>query len=130
MALVEFDPIFRDKTLFGYYVNLVQFRKHAPNGASDYIVTTAFEEFMREGVRYLSFGMSPLAQLTSCGNEPPLVRWIGSWLYRNGNSFYNFKGNYFHKQKYRGKEMPVFYATAKRNALPDVFRLFRLVGII
>ena len=116
--------------MYAYYVNLVQFKAHAPNGTSDYIVNAAFDEFTREGARYLSFGMSPLAKLAPCRNEPPFIRSVGSWLYRNGNSFYNFTGNYFHKEKYRGAEVPVFYATRKWNALPDVLRLFRLVGIL
>jgi len=130
LSIVEFDPIFDATRVSAYYVNVVQFKKEAPNGTSDYIVSEAFSQFVKEGALKLSFGMSPLARLSPCVNEPPFVRCLGSWLYRNANSFYNFKGNYFHKEKYRGDEIPVFYATRKWNALPDVFRLFRLVGIV
>jgi len=129
-GIVEFDPIFNANTASGYYVNLVQFATNAPHGTSDVIIEFALAQFMKEDSPHLSFGMSPLAKLSPCANEPPFVRAFGNWLYRNANALYSFKGNYFHKEKYRGEELPVFFATKHWNALPDVIRLFRLVGIV
>jgi phosphatidylglycerol lysyltransferase len=128
-GLVEFDPIFCAGNTLGYYVNLVQFKKGSPNGTSDIIIEQAFSRFRKEGSHQLSFGMSPLAKLSPCMNEPLLVRSLGNWLFEHANSLYSFKGNYFHKEKYRGVEVPVFFATRQWNALPNVMRLFRLVGI-
>ena len=129
-GVVEFDPIFNASTVSGYYVNLVQFTKDAPHGTSDIIIEFALTQFMKEGSHKLSLGMSPLAKLSPCVNEPPFVRALGNWLYRHANALYSFQGNYFHKEKYRGEEIPVFFATRQWNALPDVIRLFRLVGIV
>jgi len=130
MGLVEFDPIFEKKVLIGYYADIVQFRDDAPNGTCDLIIATAFSIFFNEGVGKLSLGLAPLAKLRRCQSEPPLLRGFLSFLYRRTTFLYNFQGVYFHKEKYRGEEIPVFYATKHRNAFPGVMKLFRLVGVI
>jgi len=52
-----------------------------------------------------------------------------SLLYLAGNRMYHFKGNYFHKEKYRGEEIPVFYTTRNRNTLIELLSVFRVVGV-
>ena len=130
VGLVDFDPIFEEKTLLGYYADIVQSKEQAPNGTCDLIITTAFAIFIKEGIRKLSLGMSPLAKLRPCLGEPALLRIFLSFLYRRTNFLYNFQGMYFHKEKYRGEEIPVFYATRRWNAFSEVMKLFRLVGVI
>jgi lysylphosphatidylglycerol synthetase-like protein (DUF2156 family) len=130
IGLVEFDPIFEEGNVRGYYADIVQFTSNAPNGTSDLIITTAFSKFRSEGVRRLSLGLAPLAKLMASPSEPPLLRRFLSFLYGHANWLYNFQGVYFHKAKYFGEEIPVFCATRRRNAFPDMIRLFRLIGII
>jgi len=113
----------------GYYADIVRMIPGAPNGTSDLIIATALQEFIGEKATILSLGLAPLAKLAPCSNEPLFMRRLLSLLYVAGNRIYSFKGNYFHKEKYRGEEVPVFYTTKHRNAFGELLRVFRLVGV-
>ena len=130
IGLVEFDPTFSGKAITGYYADLVRTAPGAPNGTSVLIIMTAMEAFQGEAICNLSLGLAPLAQLRPCQKEPPLIRQCLALLYRAGNSLYNFQGSYFHKEKYRSQEVPVFYATKQANAFAEVIPLFRLIGVL
>jgi lysylphosphatidylglycerol synthetase-like protein (DUF2156 family) len=130
VGFVEFDPLFEQKRITGYYADLIQASADAPNGTTDLIITTAMKTFQAEGKPILSLGLAPLAQLMPCAMEPPFLRRCLSMMYHCGNFLYNFKGVYFHKDKYRGQVLPAFYATTRRNSFLEVLNLFHLVGII
>ena len=129
IGVVDFAPMFRAQRTTGYYADIVRTIPRAPNGTSDLIIVTAFQEFIREDATTLSLGLAPFAKLVPCANEPPFLRKLLSLLYVTGNRLYPFKGNYFHKEKYRGEVMPVFYTTKNRNAIAELLKVFRLVGI-
>lgn len=130
VGIVEFDPIFSGKMITGYYADLVRTAPEAPNGTSVLIIITALEIFRREAICSLSLGLAPLAQLGPCQKEPPLIRQGLALIYRTCNFAYNFQGSYFHKEKYRSNEVPVFYATKRANAFPEIIPLFRVIGIL
>jgi lysylphosphatidylglycerol synthetase-like protein (DUF2156 family) len=129
IGVVDFAPMFRGHRATGYYADLVRMIPDAPNGTSDLIIATAFQDFIREESHTLSLGLAPFAKLRPCAHEPPFIRKLLSFLYVTGNPLYHFKGIYFHKEKYRGEEVPVFYTTKNRNAFPELVRVFRLVGV-
>ena len=129
IGVIDFAPMFRAHRVTGYYADIVRMIPGAPNGTSDLIITTAFQEFIREEANTLSLGLAPLARLVPCPNEPPVIRKLLSLLYIAGNRLYHFKGNYFHKEKYRGEEIPVFYTTKNRNAFADLLKILRLIGV-
>lgn len=129
VGIVEFDPVYAGKMITGYYVNLVRTAPEAPNGTSVLIITIALERFQREAICNLSLGLAPLAQLKPCHKEPPLIRLGLALAYRTCNFLYNFRGSYFHKEKYRSHEVPVFYATKRANAFSELIPLFRVIGV-
>ncbi len=129
IGVVDFAPIFGSQRTTGYYADIVRMIPGAPNGTSDLIIATALQEFIGEKATILSLGLAPLAKLAPCSNEPLFMRRLLSLLYVAGNRIYSFKGNYFHKEKYRGEEVPVFYTTKHRNAFGELLRVFRLVGV-
>jgi lysylphosphatidylglycerol synthetase-like protein (DUF2156 family) len=129
IGVIDFAPMFLAHRATGYYADIVRTTPDAPNGTSDLIIVTAFDEFIKEEAKTLSLGLAPLAKLVSCSGEPPLIRKLLSLLYVTGNRLYPFKGIYFHKEKYRGEEIPVFYTTKNRNAFTELLMIFRLVGI-
>lgn len=129
IGVVDFAPMFRRHRATGYYADLVRMVPDAPNGTSDLIIATALQDFIREGSPTLSLGLAPFARLSRCANEPPFIHKLLSFLYVAGNQLYHFKGNYFHKEKYRAIEIPVFYTTANRNAIMEVLKIFKLIGV-
>jgi phosphatidylglycerol lysyltransferase len=129
IGVVEFAPMFRAHRATGYYADIVRTIPDAPNGTSDLIIVTAFDEFIQEEAKILSLGLAPLAKLVPCSSEPPLIRKLLSLLYVTGNRLYPFKGIYFHKEKYRGEEIPVFCTTKNRSAFIELLMIFRLVGV-
>ena len=129
IGVIDFAPMFRAHRVTGYYADIVRMIPGAPNGTSDLIITTAFQEFIREEANTLSLGLAPLARLVPCPNEPPVIRKLLSLLYIAGNRLYPFQGIYFHKEKYRGDEIPVFYTTKNRNAFTDLLKILRLIGV-
>jgi phosphatidylglycerol lysyltransferase len=130
IGVVDFAPLFMAHRATGYYADIVRTIPDAPNGTSDLIIVTAFHEFIQEEAKTLSLGLAPLAKLVPCSSEPPLIRKLLSLLYVTGNRFYPFKGIHFHKEKYRGDEIPVFYTTKNRNAFTELLIILRLVGIV
>ena len=129
IGVIDFAPMFRAHRATGYYADIVRMIPGAPNGTSDLIIATAFQEFIREEAKTLSLGLAPLAKLAPCSNEPPFIRKLLSLLYIAGNRMYPFQGIYFHKEKYRGEEVPVFYTTKNRTAFTELLSVFRLVGM-
>ena len=130
IGVVDFAPMFRAQHATGYYADIVRTIPGAPNGTSDLIIATAFQEFIREKANILSLGLAPLAKLGPCSNEPLFIRKLLSLLYVTGNRLYPFKGIYFHKEKYRGEEIPAFYTSKNRNAVAELLKIFRLIGVL
>jgi lysylphosphatidylglycerol synthetase-like protein (DUF2156 family) len=129
IGVVDFAPMFRAHRATGYYADIVRMIPDAPNGTSDLVIVTAFNEFIQEEAKTLSLGLAPLAKLVPCSSEPLLIRKLLSLLYVTGNRLYPFKGVHFHKEKYRGEEIPLFCTTKNRNAFTELLMIFRLVGV-
>ena len=129
IGVVDFAPLFSAHRATGYYADNVRTNPDAPNGTSDLVIVTAFQEFIQEEAKTLSLGLAPLAKIVPCSSEPPLIRKLLSLLYITGNRLYPFKGNYFHKEKYRGEEIPVFSTAKNRYAFTELLMIFRLVGV-
>ena len=114
-AFVLFDPIYNQGECEGYSAAILRSHPTAPEGALDYIVMQAIEQFRQEGIGRLSLGLSPcylvndLARTYGSGARPLL--WAFSTLYSRGRVIYNCKSLSFHKKRYRPKEIPVYAAS-------------------
>jgi phosphatidylglycerol lysyltransferase len=125
LALAVFDPLYRDGRVIGYLHNASRAIKDAPNGTNDAIVLHAMGQFKAEGKELLTLGLSPLALKN--GEAYPhnaWVAWAFDFIYRRCAFIYPCQGNFFHKQKYCGRQEASFVA-----GVPTL-RLYHLLGIL
>ena len=52
------------------------------------------------------------------------------FVYEHGSRRYNFKGLYFHKTRYRGREEKVYGATRTRLPYAELLKAFQLCNVI
>jgi phosphatidylglycerol lysyltransferase len=73
----------------------------------------------RQGYRWFSLGMAPLAGLAS---HPLAPAWhhLGGFLYRHGEHFYNFEGLRNYKAKFDPVWQPRYLASPGGLALPRI----------
>ena len=125
LALAVFDPLYRDGRVIGYLHNASRAIKEAPNGTNDAIVLHVLGRFKAEGKETLTLGLSPLA-LKNGEAYPynPRVAWAFDFIYRRCSFIYPCQGNFFHKEKYCGRQDASFIA-----GVPTL-RLYHLLGIL
>jgi lysylphosphatidylglycerol synthetase-like protein (DUF2156 family) len=133
-GFVIFDPMFEDSQLIGYYANLCRFNNNSTNGAFDLIISNALDKFKSENVKYLSFGLSPLAEVVPTKTDNYFVRNIAKLNFDYGESMYAFKGIDFHKKAYHDDKQsfrrPVYFVTKGTLPLFDITNTFSTIGII
>jgi lysylphosphatidylglycerol synthetase-like protein (DUF2156 family) len=131
VGLTVFDPLCRDNDVWGYYHNMVRLIKGAPNGTSDLMTLAAIETFRTEGVRTLSFGLSPLACITiSKFQANVLTHVLLLLLYRYGQRLYPFAGNYTHKTAYGPVMRPVYVSGNQGNSIIEVISTMKAIGVL
>lgn len=124
LSLAIFDPMYRGGEVIGYLHNLSRIVGDAPHGTNDLIVLEALRRFQAEGRELLSLGLSPFAQLDD-GRYPhkPYLSSLFRFMFRHCPFIYPFEGNFFHKDKYRGRQIKVYLAS-----IPDL-NLYRVLGV-
>jgi lysylphosphatidylglycerol synthetase-like protein (DUF2156 family) len=113
-AFVLFDPIYKDGMCEGYSAVILRSNSTAPEGALDYIIMQAIEQFREEGMARLSLGLSPCYMVKDLAKAQektarPLL-WAFSTLYSRGRVIYNCKSLSFHKSRYRPRQVPMYAA--------------------
>jgi len=118
IAFVIFDPLYAQGRVFGYAASLQRSRELGSAGWQDYIVLGAMQQFRREGLRWLTLGLSPFAS-TNCpvqlDSSPATAAIFALWR-QYGNWLYNFRGVSFHKRFYPGELRPAYFCS--RSSLP------------
>lgn len=125
LALAVFDPMYRDGRVIGYLHNASRAIQGAPNGTNDAIVLHALGQFKAEGKETLSLGLSPLA--LRHGEAYPhnaWVTWAFDFIYRRCAFIYPCQGNFFHKEKYCGRQDASFIAGT------PTLNLYHLLGAL
>lgn len=111
IAFVMFDPLYAKGRVFGYAASLLRSCELGSAGWQDFIVLGALQQFRREGLQWLSLGLSPFAEITvptELASSPATAAIFRLW--RNyGNWLYNFRGVSFHKHFYPGEQRPAFF---------------------
>ncbi len=101
-------------------IDLMRHRTDAPNGIMDFIFCEIMEWGRNQGFTLFSLGMVPLA-----GLKPDKVAslWssLGTFVYRHGESFYNFKGLRSYKDKFNPVWQPRYLVAPGGFQLPVVF---------
>ncbi|MBS0375673.1 MAG: bifunctional lysylphosphatidylglycerol flippase/synthetase MprF [Proteobacteria bacterium] len=80
-------------------IDLMRFHPEAPRGAMDYLFIELMLWGRAQGFRWFNLGMAPLSGLENRALAPLWHR-MGSFLYRHGESFYNFEGLRRYKEKF------------------------------
>lgn len=116
VGLTVLDPVYRDGALIGYMHNLARTAPHAVHGTNDLMVLEALARLRDDGCELLSLGLSPFAALTDGEfRHRRSVARLFHFLHERCQFIYPFKGNLFHKERYRGRPRTVYMA-----ALPDL----------
>ncbi|KPK00204.1 MAG: hypothetical protein AMJ60_02370 [Desulfobacterales bacterium SG8_35] len=109
-------------------IDLMRYSNAAPHGIMDFIFCEIMLWGKSQGYQWFSLGMVPLA-----GLEPEKVAslWgnIGTFVYRHGEHFYNFKGLRSYKDKFDPVWQPRYIVFPGVLQLPKIFaNLTALIG--
>ena len=130
IAMAVFDPIYKNDQVIGYYHNVDRILPEAPNGTGAFLILEAMNRFGEEGKEFVSLGMSPLFMIQSrpSHNKNQKTQKALKYAYKNLNFIYPFQGNASHKQKFAGKQTPVYIAATEGNTLWQVLVLLKALG--
>jgi phosphatidylglycerol lysyltransferase len=91
-------------------IDLMRYRAGALYGAMDFLFAELLLWGQREGFRWFSLGMAPLAGLEARPLAPVWYR-LGAFAYKLGEHFYNFQGLRAYKAKFAPAWKPKYLAT-------------------
>jgi phosphatidylglycerol lysyltransferase len=101
-------------------IDLMRYSNDAPHGIMDFIFCEIMLWGKSRAYQWFSLGMVPLA-----GLEPEkaasLWRHIGTFVYRHGEHFYNFKGLRSYKDKFDPDWQPKYLISPGGLKLPAIF---------
>jgi phosphatidylglycerol lysyltransferase len=97
--IVAFANLWPSGTREELSVDLMRFGADAPRGTMDYLFIKLMLWGRAEGYRWFNLGMAPLSGLENRALAPLWHR-MGSFLFRHGESFYNFEGLRRYKEKF------------------------------
>lgn len=129
-AFVQFDPLYCDGRICAYTSSVKRRLPDACRQAEAAVMKRAISQFQAEGIASVWLGLSPLAGIEDrefrCNRG--LSRWARYW-FRAGwinRWFYHLKGHAEYKQRFRGEEHRVYYASPVRF---NGFRLLTLASL-
>jgi phosphatidylglycerol lysyltransferase len=101
-------------------IDLMRYSNDAPHGIMDFIFSEIMLWGKSRGYQWYSLGMVPLA-----GLEPEKIaslwRNVGTFVYRHGEHFYNFKGLRSYKDKFDPVWQPKYLISPGGLKLPAIF---------
>ena len=133
VALLDFDPLFRDGKVIGYTTSFK--RKHIDASPHAEIGLTKFavDRFRNEGISVVTLGLSPMLDVGANGfAESSFWRnaferaYESPWINR---SKFNLKGQAAFKRRFHGVEEPTYIAFRK-GRLVEMLGLLRLIKAI
>ncbi|WP_157016458.1 phosphatidylglycerol lysyltransferase domain-containing protein [Mesorhizobium xinjiangense] len=134
IALISFDPIYRNGAVTGY---LASSKRRYPETSSYVdlgIMRHATDCFREEGHETLWLGLLPMVRTKPLpGRDDPLLRAIFAWAYRSkwvNARIFSLQGIAAYKDRYRGRDIPVYVATPGRYSAVTLIALLRLIKLI
>lgn len=119
-SVVAFANLWPTATREELSIDLMRFGADAPRSAMDYLFIELMLWGRANGYRWFNLGMAPLSGLERRALAPAWHR-MGSFVYRHGESFYNFEGLRRYKQKFAPVWQPRYLAS------PGGLRLARVL---
>jgi lysylphosphatidylglycerol synthetase-like protein (DUF2156 family) len=135
VAYIVFDPLWRDGAATGYVTAVKRRRQRAAAGHAEIgTMVHAIETFKAEGRKILRLGLSPLAVKDGEARSGSLAV-AGMFCFARGSGWanrqiFNFTGNAAFKRRFRGREEPLFMATAPGRGLLDLIATLRISRLI
>ena len=109
-------------------IDLMRYSNNAPHGIMDFIFCEIMLWGKSQNFQWFSLGMVPLAGLEP-GKVASLWGNIGTFIYRHGEDFYNFKGLRSYKDKFDPIWQPKYLVSPGGLQLPAIFaNLTALIG--
>ena len=108
--IVAFANLWRGAGKEEISVDLMRHLPGAPNGTMDLLFSELLLRGREEGYRWFNFGTAPLSGLDA-GPRAALWHRAGTFVYRHGEHFYNFRGLRAYKQKFLPVWTPVYLAS-------------------
>jgi phosphatidylglycerol lysyltransferase len=106
----------------GYMADITRRTHDAPGGVTEKIMYEAFGVFRAEGVKTVSLGIAPLANLGQDPGGPNGIEKLLNFVYEHLNACYGFKNLYKAKENYSPTAwVPGYYAWLPRVPDPQMF---------
>jgi alpha-beta hydrolase superfamily lysophospholipase len=130
VGFVFYDPLYRNGRIYGYAANTVRCDETHYGKLATAIHMEAIECFRKEGLETLNLCLAPFVKLgNGAYNDDALCRWYFELCERFGNDIYNFRGLAFHKAKYRGSEIYIYFASRNRFPANEIYLAYLSAGI-
>ncbi|MBZ9675159.1 phosphatidylglycerol lysyltransferase domain-containing protein [Mesorhizobium sp. ES1-1] len=133
IALLDFDPIFRDGKVIGYTTAFKRKHLDASPHAEIGLTKFAVDRFRQEGIAVVTLGLSPMLDIVPSGfAESDFWRkafqraYDSPWVNRRR---FNLQGQAAFKRRFHGVEEPVYIAFRKGTYI-EMLGLLRLVKAI
>ena len=104
---------------FELSLDLMRYHKDAPKGVMEALFVHLLHWGKEQGYRWFVLGMAPLSGFERSPVAPLWTR-LGSFLYRHGETFYNFQGLRAYKEKFNPIWEPHYLAYPGGLALPRI----------
>jgi len=118
-AIVAFANIWQSAERNELSLDLMRYCSDAPASVMEYLFIELMLWGKREGYRWFSLGMAPLAGLESRALGP-LWNKIGALAFRYGEHFYNFQGVRQYKEKFDPQWKPKYLVCPGGIVLPRI----------
>ncbi len=99
--------------------DLMRYLPGGHRGAMDFLFLQLMLWGKREGYRWFNLGMAPLSGMGDRALNP-LWNQVGTFLFRHGEKFYNFRGVRQYKEKFDPVWVPKYLASPSGIALPRI----------
>lgn len=131
IGFIIFDPMYEGGDLMSYTPNISRFSQRFRQGIFYSLIVCAMEIFKEEGIRYLHLGLCPLVvdeKDKIC--ESKILKKVIRLLFEYGNNLFSFKGLYFSKSRFCGKEYKTFCAHRRNLPLKSFLTMFKIANMI
>ena len=133
LAILDFDPLFRDGKVIGYTTSFKRKQVDATPHAEVGLTKFAVDRFREEGIAEVTLGLSPLLDIEPSGFAESNF-WRGAfqraynspWVNR---SRFNLQGQAAFKRRFHGVEEPT-YVAFRKGTFVEMLGLLRLLKAI
>lgn len=133
LAILDFDPLFRDGKIIGYTTSFKRKQVDATPHAEVGLTKFAVDRFREEGLSEVTLGLSPLLDIEPSGFAESNF-WRGAFQHAYNSpwvnrSRFNLQGQAAFKRRFHGVEEPT-YVAFRKGTFVEMLGLLRLLKAI